>query len=172
MRHPIAQHDPPRLGRALAARRIGHVDDLVPAIRRCRQALSRDGGGVVAENSSVAARGILSATQPQKEGSAQRNPRRVEEPGASPHASYHSHPMNRAEIERELIEVVRKEKTIPPEKLTLDTALADAGFDSLDALSVLFAIEEKFHISIPDDRARAIRTFGDMVDIIEQLLPA
>ena len=80
--------------------------------------------------------------------------------------------MRRDEIERALIDVVRKEKDIAPDKLTLDTALADAGFDSLDSLSVLFAIEERFHISIPDDRARAIRTFGDLVDVVEQLLPA
>ena len=34
----------------------------------------------------------------------------------------------------------------------------------------LFAIEEEFHISIPDDRARSMKTFGDMVDSIEMLL--
>ncbi len=80
--------------------------------------------------------------------------------------------MTREEIERALIGIVREEKDIPEEKLALSTPLAEAGIDSLDSLTILFAIEEKFHISIPDDKARAIHTLGDMVDIVEELLPA
>jgi acyl carrier protein len=78
--------------------------------------------------------------------------------------------MTRAEIEEKLIAIVRKEKDVPDDKLSLETPLADAGIDSLDALTILFAIEEEFHISIPDDRARSMKTFGDMVDNIELLL--
>jgi acyl carrier protein len=78
--------------------------------------------------------------------------------------------MTRTEIEEKLADIVRKEKNVADDKLTLETPLADAGIDSLDALTILFAIEEEFHISIPDERARAIRTFGDMVEAIEALL--
>ena len=79
--------------------------------------------------------------------------------------------MTREEIEQTLIDLVRKEKDIPEEKLKSDTPLAEAGIDSLDALNVLFAIEDHFHISIPDDKARGIKTFGDMVGVVEELLP-
>jgi len=84
---------------------------------------------------------------------------------------YDSRAMQRAEIQQKLIEIVKKEKEIPDEKLTPDTALADAGIDSLDALTILFAIEETFHISIPDDKARAMKTFGDMVNVVQELAP-
>jgi len=80
--------------------------------------------------------------------------------------------MTRSEIERRLVEIVRKEKDIPEELLRSDAPLSEAGIDSLDALSILFAIEEDFHISIPDDRARAMSTFGDMIDIVETQLAA
>jgi acyl carrier protein len=79
--------------------------------------------------------------------------------------------MTRDEIERALIEIVGKEKKLDPAALTPNTPLADAGIDSLDALTILFAIEEEFHISIPDDRARAIKTVGDMIDAVVDLLP-
>lgn len=79
--------------------------------------------------------------------------------------------MTREEIERALIGIVREEKDIPEEKLALSTPLTEVGIDSLDSLTILFAIEEKFHISIPDDKARAIQTLGDMVDIVQELLP-
>lgn len=79
--------------------------------------------------------------------------------------------MTRAEIEQKLIDIVRQEKHLPDDKLSPATALADAGIDSLDALTILFAIEEEFHISIPDDRARAIKTFGDMIDTVADQVP-
>jgi len=79
--------------------------------------------------------------------------------------------MKRDEIQQKLMEIVRKEKSLPDDKLALDTPLADAGIDSLDALTILFAIEETFHISIPDDKARAMKTLGDMVTIVEELAP-
>jgi acyl carrier protein len=76
------------------------------------------------------------------------------------------------EIEQKLIDIVREQKAIPDGALTRTTLLADAGLDSLDSLNVLFAVEEAFDISIPDERARAIRTLGDMVDLVAALLPS
>lgn len=80
--------------------------------------------------------------------------------------------MTRAEIEEKLVAIIRAEKQLPEDKLAPATPLAEAGIDSLDSLTILFAIEEQFHISIPDDRARAITTFGDMIDTVEALVAA
>ena len=74
--------------------------------------------------------------------------------------------VTRTEIEQQLIAIVRQEKPLPDDALKPDTELAAAGIDSLDALTILFAIEEHFRISIPDAAARAMKTFGDMVDIV------
>ncbi len=80
--------------------------------------------------------------------------------------------MTRSEIAQTLITLVRKEKEISENLLTPETVLVDAGIDSLDSLTILFAIEEHFKISISDTRARAIRTFGDMIDAVAELVPA
>lgn len=80
--------------------------------------------------------------------------------------------MTREELARKLVEIVRKEKEIPDEKLSPETALADAGIDSLDALTILFAIEEEFGITIPDAEARSMKTFGDMIDVVAAQLAA
>jgi acyl carrier protein len=77
--------------------------------------------------------------------------------------------VTREEIAGELAAIVRHEKELPDDLLKPETVLADAGIDSLDSLTILFAIEEKFGISIPDDRARALRTFGDMIDVVQDL---
>jgi acyl carrier protein len=79
--------------------------------------------------------------------------------------------VTRDEIQTKLIAIVREEKDVPQELLRPETSLAEAGIDSLDSLTILFAIEEQFHISIPDDRARSMKSFGDMIAIVEELLP-
>jgi acyl carrier protein len=78
--------------------------------------------------------------------------------------------VTRDEIERQLIAIVQQEKEVAEDLLRPETALTDAGIDSLDSLTILFAIEEQFGISVPDDRARAMKTFGDMVDLVVSLL--
>ena len=80
--------------------------------------------------------------------------------------------MTRSEIEEKVLTLIRAEKPLPEGAITADTVLADAGIDSLDSLTILFAIEEEFGISIPDPEARAMKTFGDMVSSIERLVPA
>jgi acyl carrier protein len=78
--------------------------------------------------------------------------------------------VTRGEIEEALIAIVRQEKKLSEELLRPETSLAEAGIDSLDSLSILFAIEEQFHVSIPDDRARGMKTFGDMTQLVADLV--
>ena len=78
--------------------------------------------------------------------------------------------VTRSEIAEKLVTIVRQEKDVPDDLLQPTTLLADAGIDSLDSLTILFAIEEQFKISIPDADARAARTFGDLADIVAREL--
>ena len=80
--------------------------------------------------------------------------------------------MTRTEIAEALVTLVRQEKNVSDDLLRPEMSLADAGIDSLDSLTILFAIEEHFKISIPDDRARAIKTFGDLIDVVHERIPA
>jgi acyl carrier protein len=77
--------------------------------------------------------------------------------------------VTRGEIEEQLKSIIQQEKHVAPELLTPETTLAEAGIDSLDSLTILFAIEEHFRISVPDDRARSMRTFGDLATIVLDL---
>lgn len=85
------------------------------------------------------------------------------------HAAYNTG-MSREGIEGTVVSIVREQKTLPDGPLDTSLPLNEAGIDSLDALNILFAIEEEFDISIPDDTARELRTIDDMVSAIESLL--
>jgi len=75
-------------------------------------------------------------------------------------------------IAEKVISTLASVKRIPAENITLESSLQDLGIDSLDTFTLLFELESKFNISIPDDEARNIRTVNDIVDGIRKLLNA
>lgn len=75
--------------------------------------------------------------------------------------------MDRAEIARKVEGIIRDQKTLPDGPLDHDTPLDTLGFDSLDALNIVFALEETFGISITDDEARDGRSVRRLVEIVE-----
>ncbi len=80
--------------------------------------------------------------------------------------------MERAEIEQKVVAILHDQKTLPDEPIDPGQLLSELGLDSLDALNMIFAVEETFDIKISDDQARAIRTLSQMVDTIEGLRPS
>lgn len=55
-----------------------------------------------------------------------------------------------------------------------ETNLEEAGYDSLDVLETIFAIEEKFSIRVPfdanDPDVKGMKTVGDIIGLVEQAL--
>ena len=58
------------------------------------------------------------------------------------------------------------------ERISIDSTFEELAIDSLDATSLLFALEEEFGVSIPDAEARSIRNVRDAVTQVERLLAA
>ena len=165
----VEQHDPAILGRSLALARVRNMHDFIAfeATSLCQRLRSLP--CLDREDPSWRTRGILHSAHRNEEDRAEQKPRGVEpRKRASEHAAI-IRGVTRDEIAEKLIAIVRQEKNVSEEQLAPSTPLADAGIDSLDSLTILFAIEEHFKISIPDDRARAIHTFGDMIDVVHDL---
>lgn len=54
--------------------------------------------------------------------------------------------------------------------ITVDSTFADLGVDSLDAIEVLFEVEEEFDLSIPNEALRGMTCVRDVVNGVERLL--
>jgi acyl carrier protein len=76
------------------------------------------------------------------------------------------------ELAARAIQVIAKTQHLPPESITIDQTFAELKFDSLDGMNILFAIENEFDISIPDDQAVKIKSVREMVEGIERLVAA
>ena len=68
--------------------------------------------------------------------------------------------------------VIATSKRIPVERVTVDSAFEELGIDSMDAVEILFALENEFDISIPDDAVREVRNVRQMCEGVEKLLAA
>ena len=75
-------------------------------------------------------------------------------------------------VTEEVLGVIADTQRVPREKITIDSRFEELGMDSMDAVNVLFALEEKFDITIPDDAAKHIRSIREMVDGVQRLVDA
>jgi acyl carrier protein len=62
------------------------------------------------------------------------------------------------QLERQVVDIIAQKKRLPPENITLDSTFLDLGIDSLDGMDLLFAFEDTFNISIPDDVAQQMKS--------------
>jgi acyl carrier protein len=74
------------------------------------------------------------------------------------------------DIAKRCIEIIAKSKSIPVESVNLDTTFEQLNIDSLDKINISFEVEEAFDIAIPDDALGNLKTVGDVVRGVGQLL--
>ena len=68
-------------------------------------------------------------------------------------------------------DIIASTLKLDPSKVTLEASLEhDLGADSLDAVEVIMALEDEFDIEISDDASQNIKTVGDLVSHIEELV--
>jgi acyl carrier protein len=71
-----------------------------------------------------------------------------------------------------ILKVIATSKRIPPEQVTIESEFQELGIDSMDAVEILFALENEFDISIPDEEVRHVRNIRQMVEGVEKLVAA
>lgn len=77
-----------------------------------------------------------------------------------------------AEVADDVMAIIEK-KMPNPRKITMDDNLQELGIESIDALEMVFDLEEKFDIQIPynaNSAATDFATVGDVVRAIQGLL--
>ena len=71
-----------------------------------------------------------------------------------------------------VLKLIATSKRIPLETVTIDSTFEQLNIDSMDAVEVLFALENEFDISIPDEEVRSVRTVCQMCEGVEKLVAA
>ena len=74
------------------------------------------------------------------------------------------------ELNQRIIKVIADTQHIPVETVKLESTFAELNIDSLDGINILFALENEFNISVPDDAAKEIRSVRDAVEGVTKLV--
>jgi len=80
--------------------------------------------------------------------------------------------MSEEAIAQRVIRVIAKNKKMAPEELSSVTRFEDLKMDSLDALNMIFALEEEFDINIPNEKAAKMKSIEEAIHGVEELLNA
>ena len=76
------------------------------------------------------------------------------------------------ELIQRVLKVIATSKRIPLQTVTIESDFQQLGIDSMDAVEILFGLENEFDISIPDDEARGVRSIRQMCEGVEKLVAA
>jgi acyl carrier protein len=76
------------------------------------------------------------------------------------------------DLTQRVLNAIAAVKRLPPEKVTLESSFEELGIDSMDGVEILFALENEFDITIPDEDAKTIRGIPQMVAGVRKLVAA
>jgi len=76
------------------------------------------------------------------------------------------------ELIQRVLKTIATSRRIPLETVTLESDFQQLGIDSMDAVEILFALENEFEISIPDEQVREVRNVRQMCEGVEKLIAA
>ncbi len=72
-------------------------------------------------------------------------------------------------VEDKIKSIIGEQLGVKPEEVTPTASFVDdLGADSLDTVELIMALEEEFHIEIPDEDAEKMKTVGDAIKYIEE----
>jgi len=74
------------------------------------------------------------------------------------------------DIERQVIAAIAKKKKLDPATVSVASSFEELGLDSLDAADLMFTIEDTFKILVPDQAALTMKTVGEVVNGVRQLV--
>ncbi len=75
-----------------------------------------------------------------------------------------------AGLTQEVIAVIAETQHIPAEKISLDSTFEELDIDSLAGMGLVFELETKFNVSIPNEEALQMRTVRQAVESMQKLL--
>jgi acyl carrier protein len=70
------------------------------------------------------------------------------------------------EVQRDIVEYLGAHYNIEPDEITDESTLDDLGVDSLGVLAIADIVENKYGISLDDERIAGVRTVSDFKNLI------
>jgi acyl carrier protein len=79
---------------------------------------------------------------------------------------------NPAEVSARVLRIIADNQRKDVSLVTVDSSFEELGIDSMDAVNIVFALENEFNINVPDDEMKNIRSVRDIVEGVQKLVAA
>ena len=74
------------------------------------------------------------------------------------------------DVEEAVIRAVAQQKRIDVSGITVDSTLESLGISSLDAITIIYVIEEMCDVEVPNDNLDGLKTVQDIVNGVSELI--
>lgn len=75
-----------------------------------------------------------------------------------------------SEIESTVIKAIAAQKQMDEALIGVDSSLEELGISSLDAITIIYEIEDRFGVEVPNDALEGLSNVQDIVNGIGKLL--
>ena len=72
-------------------------------------------------------------------------------------------PISDEELTGRILRIIAETQRKDPQQVTIDSSFEELGIDSMDGVNIVFALENEFDISVPDEEVKSIRSVRGMV---------
>ena len=76
------------------------------------------------------------------------------------------------DVKTAAIGAIVRQKNLDPATVTAESTLEELGITSLDAITIVYEIEEEFDVEVPNEALERLHTVRDMIEGIEGLIEA
>jgi len=75
-----------------------------------------------------------------------------------------------ADFAQKIVSLIARHKGLDPKTITLTSTLADLGVSSLDAITIVYELEDDLGIQVPNEQLESLRTVEDIVTGLQRLM--
>jgi len=75
-----------------------------------------------------------------------------------------------SDITARVLRIIAKNQRKEVSQVTTESSFEELNIDSMDAVNIVFEIENEFTINVPDEEMKNIRSVRDIVDGVQKLV--
>ncbi len=74
------------------------------------------------------------------------------------------------DIEHKIIALIARQKGLNPATISLSSMLTELGISSLDAITIIYELEDDLGVQVPNEQLESLRTVEDIVTGLQRLM--
>ncbi len=76
------------------------------------------------------------------------------------------------DVTRRVLRIIADNQRKDVSLVTIDSGFEELGIDSMDAVNIVFSLENEFNVNVPDEEMKNIRSVRDIVEGVLRLVAA